>query len=211
MDDSTAPLGAFRAIFLWNFVHMGSAFKRLVPRLSRSGGLALLLAALMFGGTARPASAQESIRVVPLARDGSVLVSFNLAEGFTEDVRAAIASGLRTSITYTVELRLEVPFWVDRTIAEAVVSSSVQYDNLTRRATVTRTVDGRAEESKVLDDEASVRAWLTSLQRIPLFETARLEPNREYYIRVSARTQPRNSSIPWSSAVSGLARFTFIP
>ena len=26
-----------------------------------------------------------------------------------------------------------------------------------------------------------------------------------------ARTQPRNSSIPWSSAVSGLAKFTFIP
>lgn len=171
----------------------------------------LTLCVLALAGSAGLAHAQESIRVVPLARDGSVLVSFNLADGFTEDVRAAIASGLRTSITYTVELRLEVPFWVDRTIAEAVVSSSVQYDNLTRRASVARSVDGRAEEAKVLEDEASIRAWLTSLQRIPLFDTARLEPNREYYIRVSARTQPRNSSLPWSSAVSGLAKFTFIP
>lgn len=177
------------------------------PRLARI----LALSVLMLVGNGGFAHAQESIRVVPLARDGSVLVSFNLADGFTEDVRAAIASGLRTSITYTVELRLEVPFWVDRTIAEAVVSSSVQYDNLTRRASVARSVDGRSEETKVLEDEASIRAWLTSLQRIPLFDTARLEPNREYYIRVSARTQPRNSSIPWSSAVSGLAKFTFIP
>ena len=149
----------------------------------------MMLCALVMTGAARPVSAQESIRVVPLARDGSVLVSFNLADGFTEDVRAAIASGLRTTITYTVELRLEVPFWVDRTIAEAVVSSSVQYDNLTRRASVTRSVDGRADETKLLEDEASIRNWLTSLQRIPLFDTARLEANREYHIRVSARTQ----------------------
>jgi len=177
---------------------------------SRFAGLLALCLLLLTGG-AGAASAQESIRVVPLARDGSVLVSFNLADGFTDDVRAAIASGLRTTITYTVELRLEVPFWVDRTIAEAVVSSSVHYDNLTRRASVTRSVDGRSEDSKTLDDEAGIRTWLTSLQRIPLFDTAKLEPNREYYIRVSARTQPRNSSLPWSTAVSGLAKFTFIP
>ena len=189
---------------------MPALFRLLKAHSSRSAGL-VMLCALVLSGAARPVSAQESIRVVPLARDGSVLVSFNLADGFTEDVRAAIASGLRTTITYTVELRLEVPFWVDRTIAEAVVSSSVQYDNLTRRASVTRTVDGRAEETKLLEDEASIRSWLTSLQRIPLFDTARLEANREYYIRVSARTQPRNESIPWSSAVSGLARFTFLP
>ncbi len=177
---------------------------------TRFSGMAMLCL-LLLAGSARPAQAQESIRVVPLARDGSVLVSFNLADGFTDDVRAAIASGLRTTITYTVELRLEVPFWVDRTISEAVVSSSVQYDNLTRRAAVTRSVDGHSDETKTLEDEAGIRTWLTSLQRIPLFDTAKLEPNREYYIRVSARTQPRNSSLPWSTAVSGLAKFTFLP
>ncbi len=171
----------------------------------------LVVCALLALGTTTLAYAQDSIRVVPIARDGSVLVSFNLAEGFTEDVRAAVASGLRTTITYTVELRLEVPFWVDRTIAEAVVTSSVQYDNLTRKATVTRSVDGRAEDTRVLDEEAGIRTWLTSLQRLPLFDTDRLEANREYYIRVSARTQPRNGAIPWSSTVSGLARFTFLP
>ncbi len=172
---------------------------------------ALACAVCLLAGPAATASAQDTIRVVPIARDGFVLVSFNLADGFTDDVRAAIASGLRTTITYTVELRLEVPFWVDRTIAETVVSSSVQYDNLTRRASVARAVDGRADDTRVLDDEAGIRTWLTSLQRLPLFDTSRLEANREYYIRVSARTQPRNSSIPWSSAVSGLAKFTFIP
>lgn len=182
---------------------------------SRRGSLSLLRAlcgaVLLLAGLSGTASAQGTIRVVPIARDGFVLVSFNLADGFTDDVRAAIASGLRTTIAYTVELRLEVPFWVDRTIAETVVSSSVQYDNLTRKASVARAIDGRSDDTRVLDDEAGIRNWLTSLQRLPLFDTSRLEANREYYIRVSARTQPRNSSIPWSSAVSGLAKFTFIP
>src|SRR5262245_54696563 len=83
-------------------------------------------------------SAADTIRVVPLARDGSVLVSFDMANGFTEEVREAIASGLKTTVTYTVELRLEVPLWIDRTIASTVVSSTVQYDNLTRWHTVSR-------------------------------------------------------------------------
>lgn len=156
-------------------------------------------------------AAEDTIRVVPLARDGFVLVSFNLADGFTEDVKAAIASGLRTTITYTVELRLEVPFWIDRTIATTVVTNSVQYDNLTRRATISRIVDGRPEDTTITDDDGLVRTSLTSLQRLPLFKTSRLEANREYYIRVSARTQPRNGPLPWSTAVAGFAKFTFIP
>jgi len=169
----------------------------------------LAVACLTLGGTAHAA---DDIRVVPLARDGFVLISFDLPEGFTEDVRAAIASGLKTTFTYTVELRLEVPFWIDRTIASAVVSNTVQYDNLTRRHTVSRAVDGRVDDSKVTEDGGTVRNWLTALQRLPLFETGKLEPNREYYIRVSARTQPGGSPLPWTSGVaSGLAKFTFIP
>ena len=93
--------------------------------------------------------AADVIRIVPLVRDSQVLVSFELADGYTEDVRAAIHSGLRTTFTYTVELRLDVPIWIDRTIATAVVSNTVQYDNLTRRHSVQRTLVGRVEQARV--------------------------------------------------------------
>jgi hypothetical protein len=171
-------------------------------------GLAVALALLLGPVTL---FAADSIRVRPVARDGAVLVSFDLADGFTPEIRDAIASGLKTTVTYTVELRLEVPFWIDRTIAATVVSSTVQYDNLTRWHTVSRAIDGRVDESKETTDEALVRGWLTSLQRLPLFETAKLEPNREYYIRVTARAQPNGMPLPWSTGASGFARFTFIP
>ncbi len=82
--------------------------------------------------------AAEQLRIVPLVRDDKVLVTFELADGFTDEVKAAIHSGLKTTFTYTVELRLEVPAWIDRTIATTVVSNSVEFDNLTRRSIIRR-------------------------------------------------------------------------
>ena len=156
--------------------------------------------------------ATGSIRILPLVRDGRVLVSFELPDGVTDDVLAAIHSGLRTTFTYTVELRVEVPAWIDRKIAEATVSSTVQYDNLTRQHTVMQMLDGRVEGVQVTDDEAVVRQWLTSFRQLPLFQTTDLEPDREYYVRVRASVRPGKAAfvLPWASGPSGQAKFTFI-
>jgi len=155
----------------------------------------------------------DALRIIPLVRDGTVLISFSMPDGFTDDVRAAIRSGLRTTFTYTVDLRAEVPAWVDRTIASAVVSTAVQYDNLTRRHTVVRTLDGRTEQAQVTESDAEVRQLVTTIDRLALFRTIRLEPNREYYVRVRAEVRPRNGAFlwPWGSATSAQAKFTFIP
>ena len=57
---------------------------------------------------------KESLRIVPIVNDNEVLVSFELADAYTTDVREAISSGLRTTFTYDVELRMVAPLWVDR-------------------------------------------------------------------------------------------------
>jgi len=171
--------------------------------------LSCLLGVLSFTATL---SAQQGLRIVPLVRDDHVLVTFELADGFTDEVRAAIRSGLKTTFTYTVDLRLEVPVWIDRTIGTAVVSNSVEYDNLTRRHSVVRMIDGRVEDAEETEDEPLVRQWMTSFERLPLFRTATLEPNREYYVRISATARPSNGAFlwPWGSGTSGQAKFTFI-
>lgn len=150
---------------------------------------------------------------MPLVRDGQVLISFQMPDGFTDDVRAAIRSGLKTTFTYTVDLRTAVAVWLDRTVASVVVSTSVQYDNLTRRHTVVRTLDGRVEEALVIESDDEVRQLVTKLDRSPLFRTTNLEPNREYYVRVRAEVRPRNAAFlwPWGSGRSAQAKFTFIP
>jgi hypothetical protein len=171
-----------------------------------------LTVGLLLLGSSGVALAQEGLRVVPLVREDQVLVTFNLTDGFTDEVRAAIQSGLKTSFTYVVDLRLDVPGWVDRTIGSATAASSVEFDNLTRRYDLVRTVDGRLIESAQTEDEAVVRQWMTSLRQLPLFRTRLLEANREYYVTVRATARPSNGSILWpfGSSASAQAKFTFV-
>jgi len=180
---------------------------------SRGAGLVrLAIYALVLTASVASLYAAEGLRIVPLVRDDSVLVSFELTDGYTEAVRDAVKSGLKTTFTYTVELRQDVPAWVDRTIATSIVTISVQYDNLTRRAMLVRTVDAHVDSTETTEDDAVIRQWMTMFQKMPLFRTAELEPNREYYVRVGATARPTNGSMlwPWGSGISGITKFTFL-
>jgi hypothetical protein len=167
---------------------------------------------LAFSAFAVSAHAQ-TIQVTPLTRDDRVLITFRLSDVFTEDVRAAIHSGLTITFIYDVELKRGASLWIDRTMAASTVSAGVRYDNLTRRYHVTRRWDGRMDRVEVLEREEDVRDWLTNFDKLPLFSNTTLEPNAEYYLRVRARTTPRNASFVWpwqGSDVAGLAKFTFL-
>jgi hypothetical protein len=174
----------------------------------------LAAVALVAGVTPLSAQAPQGLRVVPVLRDQQVVVTFELRDGFTPDVRAAIESGLKTTFTYTVDLRLDVPGWLDRTIRSAVVTNSVEYDNLQRKYTIERNVDGRrdARTPFMTDDAAKVREWLTTTKELPLFSTRGLETNREYYVRVSATARPSYGSILWpfGSGTSAQMKFVFM-
>ena len=180
--------------------------------LQRARLAAGVLALVALAAGAAGAQTSEGLRVVPLVKDDQVQVSFTLNDGFTDEVRAAIQSGLKTTFTYAADLKLDVPGWVDRTMATATATSSVEYDNLTRRYALTRTIDGKVVDTRTAEDERAVRLWLTVLPRLPLFSTAVLEANREYYVTVRATARPSNGSILWpfSSGTSAQAKFTFI-
>ncbi|PYR79189.1 MAG: hypothetical protein DMF87_12105 [Acidobacteria bacterium] len=194
---------------------MTVSVRRLVRRLLRTSDMrivrSVVLAVILIVATVS-VSAAEGVRIVPLVRDDAVLVSFELTDGYTPAVKDAVHSGLKTTFTYEIELRQDVPAWVDRTIAASVITNTVQYDNLTRRATLTRTLDGHVESTETTEDEAVIRQWMTTFQKMPLFKTADLETNREYYVRVKATARPTNGSMlwPWGSGISGMTKFTFL-
>ena len=149
---------------------------------------------------------EETLRITPFISGNRVVVSFELNDAFRE----AIASGLRTTFTYELELR--TPAWIDRTVGTAVVATTDQYDNLTRRHTLTRTIDGRVEDVLVTEDDAIVKAWLTKWSRVPVADTAMLDPARDYYVRVTTRTRPLGGSLLGvTKTITGQVKFTFIP
>jgi hypothetical protein len=170
---------------------------------------AAALCAAAFGSTVH---GQESLRITPFVRDNQVLVTFELADAYTEAIQDAIASGLKTSFSYELELRTIVPGWVDRTIGRTVVTTSDQYDNLTRRHTLTRTVDGRVENATVAETAAFAKTWLTTWRDVRITDTSKLDPTREYYVRITTRTRPFGGSLlGLTRSISGQAKFTFIP
>jgi hypothetical protein len=171
------------------------------------------LSALLAASIA-PLAAADVVRVTSVARDGKVWVSFELSDAFTSEVRDAIRSGLPTTFTYDVDLRRDVPLWPDRTLASATIAVTVTYDSLTRRHQLSRTLNGHIEANRITEDEAEVRRWLTVFDRLPLFATAALEANTEYYVRVRAEMQPHDSWFVWPwdrGLVSANSSFTFIP
>lgn len=177
--------------------------------LKRAVACAVLLLGLQAIGFA-----VQAIQVTPLVRDGRVYVSFKLSDAFdNDDIRAAVHSGLTITFVYDVELRRSAALWMDRTLDASTVSAAVQYDNLARRYHVSLYTDGRLEDQSVIDREERARRWLTEFEKLNLFSSDRLEPNVEYYVRVRARTTPRNASFVWpwrGTDVAGLAKFTFL-
>ncbi len=154
--------------------------------------------------------AQETLRITPFITDNRVVVSFELDDAYTESVRDAIASGLRTTFTYQLELR--TPAWIDRTVGTTIVATTDQYDNLTRRHTLTRTIDGRVEGALVTEDDAVVKSWLTKWIRVPVADTAKLDPARDYYVRVTTHARPLGGSfLGLTKTITGQVKFTFVP
>jgi hypothetical protein len=180
-------------------------------RLCISSFLGVFVVACALVTSVRAADPAPDITVTPIARDGQVVVSFDLSDGFTPEVRDAIQSGLPTTFSYDVDLR-RGSAWFDRTVASVTIRAAVRFDNLTRRYQMSRTVDGRVEDAKPTEDQESVRAWMTHFERIPLSNTATLEANGEYSVRVRAHTRPHNAWFvwPWGASVLGQAKFTFI-
>ena len=174
-------------------------------------GFAILLWA---AALTAPVAAEQTLQVTPLPRDGRVLVSFKLADAFTDEIRAAIHSGLTISFVYRIDLKRSSALWLDSTIASTEITATVRYDNLTRVYHVTRMQDGRIERAETTAREEDARAWLTAdFDKLPLFSTASLEANSEYYVRVRAHTTPRNASFVWPwerHDVTGQAKFTFV-
>lgn len=176
--------------------------------------LLVLLVFLAVPASAGIAAQGQTLQVVPLPRDGELLVSFKLDEALTDDIRTAIHSGLTIKFVYKVDLRRSSAVWLDRTIKSASVTATVRFDTLTRLYHYSRIVDGHIEFADTTDKEDVAWSALTrEFTRMSLFRGTVLEPNGEYYVRVTANASPRSNAFVWpwrGDDAMGFAKFTFL-
>src|SRR5438128_780309 len=121
----------------------------------------VLASHVVFAATDKP-----DVTVMPIARDGQVLVSFELSDGLTAEVRDAIQSGLPTTFSYEVELRRQTSIWFDRTVASVIIAATVRFDNLTRRYQMSHATDGRVEDAKPAEPLDAAREWMPKFERV---------------------------------------------
>jgi hypothetical protein len=152
--------------------------------------------------------------LVPVVRNEGIFVSFRVADAFNETIEHAIRTGLEVNFRYNVELKRPRGIWPDGQVARRVISTTVAYDNLTKRYKLTREIDGKVDATEVVADAEAMRRFMTSFESLRLFDLSALEPNDSYYVRVKGVMRERNLLllIPWDVGTGWReARFDYVP
>ena len=146
------------------------------------------------------------VRITPVVAEDRVYANFAASAAFSDDVRAAVKTGLPVTLTYVAEVRRASALWFDHTVAATTVASSVKFDTLTGAYQVSKLRDGSVHWAQQTQKEEEMRLWVTEFERVPLTDASRLDAAGEYYVRVRARDSlPRGFSLwPWGrSEMSG--------
>jgi hypothetical protein len=176
--------------------------------------LVALVFAVIFVVSPALTAADTEIVVTPIWREGQLLVSFELSDGVTAEMRDAIQSGLPTSYAYDLEVRRGDAGWFAKPLLAMTITATVRFDNLTRRYQLSRTVGTQSESTSSTDNQDAVRRWLTRFDHVAVLTTSALEANGEYSVRVRVQTRPHSAWFVWPwdrGSILGNAKFTFIP
>jgi hypothetical protein len=113
-----------------------------------------------------------------------VEVSYRVVDAFDEETLEKIRSGIPVTFKHRIEVLGQRPFALAprKNLGRAVVETRVSYDALTRRYSLTRVYELRGphkkqapppvEESSVTESDAEMRAWMTRLDGVEVYDPA---------------------------------------
>lgn len=139
--------------------------------------------------TLAPAIADDPILVdVRVERNGKyLLASGRLEGGLSPKLLEEIAAGIETTILYRLHLHRRRDGLPDPAIAKLKVFCTVHRDALTRQYTLTRRIDDEVDETRITEDEAEMRSFITSVEAVPIARHDDLSVDGEYYLKAKAR------------------------
>jgi hypothetical protein len=161
-----------------------------------------------------PAAAAELLDLSLLIKDQKICVTFRMTDAFNEDIEKTIASGLPVSFRYEVQLKKVRAIWLNQKVDTRRITNTVTYDNITKRYTLSRDIDGAIVATVVVADLNDMMEFMTVVDDLGLFDVSSLAPNADYYLRVKGLVKERNLFlfVPWDQD-SGWEKvyFTYLP
>ena len=133
-----------------------------------------------------PASAEDARLTnitVSNTRD-DLLLSLSVEGAFREEMKQAILSGVPATFSFFVSLNRVRNFWLDAEFSDIEVTHTIQYDNLKKEFTTSRSWEGEnTRVTKSFEEAQRLMSEINSLKIIPL---NKLEKGEQYQLRVKA-------------------------
>ncbi len=114
----------------------------------------------------------------------NLFISFDLKDGFTEDIKEAVLSGIPTTFSFFIEIYKKRTFWTDKRIASLKFSRHCKYDPLKDEFQIFR--EENSTNYLYLKDVNEVKEVMTSADKIAVAPLFLFSNDEDYRIRVKA-------------------------
>jgi hypothetical protein len=133
-----------------------------------------------------PASAEDARLTnitVSNTRD-DLLLSLSVEGAFRGEMKKAILSGVPATFSFFASLNRVRNFWLDAEFSDIEVIHTIQYDNLKKEFTVSRSWEG--ENTKVTKSFEEAQRLMSEINRLEIIPLNKLEKGKQYQLRVKA-------------------------
>ena len=114
-----------------------------------------------------------------------LMIFLTLEGAFTENMKAAILSGVPTTVSFSITLEKIRSFWLNRKIVDKKINHSIKYNPLRNEFTVKRSWETDPIVTESINEAIVLMSDVDSLKIIPLNS---LEKGSQYQIRAKAKS-----------------------
>lgn len=146
--------------------------------------LAALCTVLLFCGNA---SARENpvLKNIKLTNDRDHLITYFTVEGaFTEKISRAAKKGVPTTFSFYVSLYKVKEGWLDKNISDLKLTSTLKYDTLKKKFTVTRS--WKQDDPFVTSSFEKAKTMMSEVDNLKIQPIVHLEKGGKYQMRIKA-------------------------
>ncbi len=150
---------------------------------NRKSIIAFFCWAILFANPGYSQQARLTNFVVTSTRD-DLLIFLTIEGAFTENMKAAILSGVPTTVSFNISIDKIRNFWLNRKIVDKTINHTIKYNPLRKEFTVKRSWESDPIVTESFTEAIDLMADVDSLKVVPL---SMLEKGVQYQIRAKAR------------------------